>query len=158
VRNNVLFQTQNQGSFGVSSLLEIFLFMVFAMPAIVLPLFTFHELPETPWVALLYPIGFFPLGVLFVLKRLMTRYALRVYETGAAEIVFPFRTFRIASEDLSRIVLETAYVAAVSSNRTWIRFDRILTSLSPMAFSSEELQLFFEAIQKANPSLVIQTS
>ncbi len=159
---NLKFETKNPGSLGLPIWLSVLMVSVFSIPLFAIPLIPLKEVLSTPLLMLLYPIACFPLTVLYVLKRLMTRYALRVYENGDAHIVFPFKTVHLKRGSLREVVVATRFVSAVNGYRTWIQFvavsGNILASLSPNAFESEPLQQFIAALMETNPNLVFRST
>ena len=132
---------------------------VFTLPSIALVLFTFHELGETPWLAIFYVLSLFPLAVLLVLYRLMTRYRLRFFSDGEAEIVFPFSTVRLDRNNLAQVMIKRHYQPTTNSHREWIHFidknGKTITSLAPMAFSHAEIEQFFAMIRQHRPDVTI---
>ncbi len=136
------------------------MFIAFGMPAAACILFTIHELPQHPWLILLYVISCFPVAVLFVLRRLMSRYALAVYENGDLEVTFPFSRKVLPSGSIEKITADSRYVAATQSRMSWIRFvgqkDKIHLSLARSTFSDQVFADFFAAAKARNPKLIIE--
>lgn len=143
--SEVIYQTDS--SSGGWKILIWLIGTVFAIPSTALVLFTFHDLNKAPWLAILYLVSLFPLAVLLVLYRLITRYRLRFYSNGVAEIVFPFSTVRLDRENLSQIMIKRHFQPSTNSHREWIHFidksGKTITSLAPLAFSQAEIEQFF---------------
>jgi hypothetical protein len=155
--SRVKFEAKNPGSLGLPIWLSFLMVSLFSIPLLLIPMIPISEIVKTPALLVFYPIAVFPLGVLYVLRRLMTRYGLRVYENGDARIEFPFKIVQIKQGTLREIVVQTRFVAALNGYRTWIQFvdlsGRILASLSPNAFASEPLHQFIAAVKETNPGV-----
>ena len=153
----VIYQTDS--SSGGWKILIWLIGSVFALPSIALVLFTCHELGEMPWLAIFYVVSLFPLAVLLVLYRLMTRYRLRFFSDGEAEIVFPFSTVRLDRNNLAQIMIKRHFQPTTNSHREWIHFidksGKTITSLAPMAFSPAEIEQFFAMIRQHRPDVTI---
>ncbi len=160
--NALLFHAENKGSLGLPRWILFLMITMFGLPAVVLPLFTWHELGQNPLLVILYIVAWFPLGVMYFLKRLMTRYGLRVYQDGQVEIVYPFSIQRWNVHQMSEVQHKRHFVGATHSYRTWIHFfdleGKHLCSLSPMAFQAEDLATFTSQLKLLNPKLVIASA
>jgi hypothetical protein len=153
----VVFEARNPGKLPVPGCLGCFMVGVFGMPAVMLPLMTWKEVPQNPWLLLVYIGALFPLAVLYVLKRLMSRYNLRVFQDGLVEIVYPFKTVRITQAELASVALQSTYVAALNGPRTSLVFTsrdgRMLASLAPQAFGGDAITRFVETLRSVNPDV-----
>lgn len=132
---------------------------VFALPPTALVLSTFHELSETPWLAIVYVVALLPLAILLLLYRLIARYRLRFYRNGDAEIVFPFSTVRLDRQNLSQITIKRHFQPSTNSHREWIHFidksGKTITSLAPLAFSQTEIEQFFALFRQHRSDVTI---
>ncbi len=154
-----LFEYKNRWTLGMPRPIQFIMFLVFGFPALV-PLMTWKLVAETPWIIVLWIACCFPLTVLYVLGRLMSRYGLRVFSNGDVEIIFPFSRVSIAGNNLKGIVAERFYVEATKGYVTWIRFvdagGHVLASVSPIAFPSETWSGFVESLRQAKPGLDVR--
>lgn len=155
----IVYHHQNPIRLGLPWSIQAIMFAVFSIP-LMFPLLTWKLVPEMPWIVLLWPIALFPMGVMYMLARLMSRYGVTVYATGDTLITFPFQRVSIKREQLASIVLEKNYVAATKSYMSWLRFadksGKVITSLSPQALPDEALGKYLEALQSTNPALIIK--
>lgn len=153
----VVFEARNPGKLPVPGCLGCLMVAVFGMPALMLPLITWKEVPQNPWLLLVYIGAFFPLGVLYVLKRLMSRYNLRVFQDGSVELVYPFKSVRIPQAELASVVLQSTYVGAIQGPVTALVFasrdGRLLASLQPQAFGGDVIARFIAALRSVNPDV-----
>ncbi len=106
-----------------------------------------------------YVLAFFPLGVLFVLRRLMARYALRLHADGAVELVLPFKTHRLPAGSLARVVFSAVGVAN-RGRQTFAGFvgvdGRVAASVAASAFSTAQWRDFLDALRKAAPHVTVE--
>lgn len=158
----ILFATKNPGKLGVPLWIAIVMVVAFSIPLFALPFIRLSDIYETPLLILIYPAAFFPLSLLYLLRRLMTRYALRVYEDGSLDVIYPFTAIHIPRERLQELFFETHFIATVNGNRTWIRFvdskAEVIATLSPNAFDRESLDGFIAALKATNVGLKVRYS
>ena len=114
----IKFFTKNSGNLGLPRWLSFIMVTAFSIPLLALPFIGVKDICEPPLLVLIYPAAFFPLSILYLLRRLMTRYALRVYEDGSSDIIYPFTTVHIPRDRLQALVFETRFIAAVNGDRT----------------------------------------
>lgn len=133
--------------------------IAFGGPALMLVAMTIHEIREAPWMVLLWPVAFFPFLVVWTLKRLMTRYALRAFNNGDIEIVFPFKRQLIKREQLSSVTIKSRYVQQLQATQTFYLFGdssgSVLANVHHGAFSNDQWESFLGALQRHHPSLTI---
>lgn len=155
-----IFAYRRPAGMGLPVMIQVVMFIAFGLPAVACVLFTFQELPQNPWLFGLYLVSLFPLAVLYLLTRLMSRYALAVYENGDLEITFPFSREVLPAGSVARVSSDSRYVAATASQWTWFRFvgqeDKILLSLAGSAFPQNVLADFLAAAKSVNPKLQIE--
>ncbi len=159
-RPKMIFAYRHATSLGLPLIIQVVMIVAFGLPALACILFTLQDLPQNPWLIILYLVACFPLAVLFVLARLMSRYALAVFENGDLEVKLPFSRVTVAAGTLDSIVLESRYVAATKSQMSWFRFvdrdGRVILSLASSAFSNQVFEDFFKAARASNPSLRVK--
>ena len=157
--DQLVFSARNPGRLPVPGVLGCVMVVAFSLPAVMLVATTWKELPNYPWLAAAWVGSLFPLAVLYVIRRLMTRYNLRLYADGLVEIVFPFKTVRIARGELASVTAQGVYVAAIRARRTWLVFasrdGKVLASLSPSAFEAGVVERFLGALREVNPQVAI---
>lgn len=160
----IVFQTGNPGKLPVSGCMAAFMIAMFSIPLFAIPT-TFPLLGEHPvlipftWLA-----ACFPLAVLYVLARLMGRYALRVGAAGWVEIVFPFRTQRLQPGDFAAIVIQNTslavYTAGGAMKRADVKFVRadgkVAAFVALSAFSAAQWEGFLAAVREVRPEVAIQ--
>ena len=61
-------------------------------------------------IPLVWLLFCFPVAVLIALGRLMGRYALAVERDGAVEIVYPFKTLRLAPVDIALVTSKASHL------------------------------------------------
>ena len=159
--DTVIFRAGSRGGFGVGGCAGWFMLAVFGPLPFALIAFTinrWHELPVA--LTIFYVLSFFPLAVLFVIGRLISRYALAVERDGTVEIVYPFKTVRLGPTDFSRVVVQTAHLGynqGVPIHRPDVKFARadgsVAASVAMNAFSSEQWQAFLAALRGARPEV-----
>lgn len=156
----IIFETGNPGRLGVPAFLAVFMVVIFGMPAILLPATTWDMVPEHPvLLPAVYVLAFFPLAVLFVLRRLMARYAMRLFADGAVELVLPFKTHRLAAANLARIVFSAAG-AANRGRQPFANFvgpdGRVAASVAASAFSTGQWHAFLDALRSTAPNVTVE--
>ncbi len=154
-----IFSYRHPAALGLPLVIQFVMVIAFGMPAVACVLFTIHELPGNPWLLLLYLAAMFPLLVLYVLARLMSRYGLVVFRNGDVDIIYPFSKVSVNAGKLGSIVSDSRYIPAMKSHMTWFRFvdndGQIIFSLAKNAFSHQVYSDFFAALQAANPGIRI---
>ena len=155
----VVFETGNRGTLPVPRVIGCLMVVVFGVPALMLVATTWREVPKYPWLIAVYLASLFPFLVLFVVSRLMARYALRVHADGGVDVVLPFKTVRIAKADLAAITLTSTYVAATNARRSWVVLSSpdgaTWTTFSPSAFDAKAFEQFLAAVREVNPNVKI---
>lgn len=155
-----LFVMQNPGELPVPLFIQFIMYAVFSLPLIVIPI-TLREVPESPWLLLVYVAACFPLALMWGLKRLMGRYAVAVHEDGRLVVTLPFKSQTFAAGALQRVAFNTvrAQVGGTVQNRTWVQLigagDTLLTQFASTAFSGEQIQDLLQALRQVNPQLPI---
>lgn len=156
-QGRLIFEFHHPRGLGLPIFIQIVMIVAFGMPSIACFLFTLQELPQHPWLVLVYLVSLFPMAVLYLLARFMGRYALKVYENGDLEVTFPFSKKILSSGSVSKITSDSRYVAATKSTMTWIRFvsheGQILLSLAGSVFAKQVFDEFVAAAKSANPQL-----
>ncbi|MBX3577903.1 MAG: hypothetical protein KF723_11885 [Rhizobiaceae bacterium] len=155
-----LFETGNPGRLGVPPAGMILMIVVFGFPAVMLPATTWSLVPEFPiMLPAFYLLALFPLAVLFVLRRLMSRYALRLLNDGTVELVLPFKTIRLSAATLSRVVFSRAGTAN-RGQQTFASFidarGTVAASVAASAFSSGQWQGFLDALRTLAPHIAVE--
>lgn len=158
-----VFEAKNAGQFGVGGCLTSWMYIVFGGMPVLLVLMTIGEFSEAPvGLTIFYILSLFPLAVLFVLRRLMARYALRLYRDGAVETVLPFKSIRIAPADLAAI--RTASVSAATPGTSSIRKAYVYflsrdgasqAVVAASAFTDEQWQGFYKALAGVRPDVEV---
>lgn len=151
----IVFETGNPGRLAVPGLLTVLMTALFGGIAAMLVATTWSLLPANPWLAAVWVAALFPLAVLWALKRLMARYALRVFADGAAEIVLPFKRVHIAPGALTAIARRDASVGN-GLRRTWIDFagpDGVHATVAARAFSPAQFDAFAAALRGAGAAV-----
>lgn len=159
----LVFEARNTGQFGVGGCLTGWMYIVFGGIPVMLVLMTIGDFSEAPvGLTIFYVVSLFPLAVLFVLRRLMARHALRLYRDGAVEAALPFKSTRIAPANLAAI--RTASVSAATPGTSPIRkayvyfLSRDGTSQAVVpasAFTNEQWQGFYTALAGVRPDVEI---
>lgn len=158
----VVFQTGNPGRLAVPGAIAIFMTLVFGAPALMLVATTWRDLPDQPvLLPVLYLGSLFPLAVLFVLRRLMSRYALRVFDDGGVELVLPFKRRRFAAGALSGIRLQkvtmAVYQGGAAMRREHVHFigadGSPAETMAVGAFSRSQWDAFFASLRERLPGL-----
>jgi hypothetical protein len=100
-----------------------------------------------------------PIGILYALHRLFTKFRLTLFSDGAIEFVQPFKTTRIAKDQLAGAHWRSNYVAATKTRMNWLilsdRAGKGLEAISPMSFGAGALNDFVAALQTAHPGLSV---
>jgi hypothetical protein len=161
--DETLFEMRNSGDFGVGGCLTIVMLVVFGGIPVMLVAMTFQELSEAPvLLPIFWLVSLFPLAVLYVLRRLMRRYAVRLRHDGTVELILPFKTIRLEPGELVAVRPDTVSVATPGTAPIRRRFahfigsDRSLkASLAMSAFSDEQWNEFFARLAQARPEVEI---
>ena len=162
-RHETLFEMRNSGGFGVGGCLTTVMLVVFGGIPVMLVAFTFQEVSEAPvLLPLFWLASLFPLAVLFVLRRLMQRYAVRLERNGTVEVILPFKTIRMAPDELVAVRPDTVNVATSGTapmRRSFAHFigpDRsVKASVAMSPFSDAQWQEFFARLAQARPEVEI---
>lgn len=159
--DEAIFRAGSRGGFGVGGCAGWFMLAVFGPLPFALIAFTvnrWHELPVG--LTIMYILSFFPLAVLFVISRLMSRYAIAVLAGGTVEIVYPFKTMRLGPGDFSRVVMQAAHLGYAPGgpiHRPDVKFARddgaVAASVALNAFSPEDWQGFLVVLQRVRPDV-----
>ena len=160
---DAIFRTGRKGGLGVGGCGGWFMLAVFGPLPFALIAFTLSRWHEAPVVlTIFYIASFFPLAVLFVIARLITRYALAVGRDGTVEIVYPFKTVRLAPADFAWVTTQAAHLGynqGMAIRRPDVKFVRadnsIAASVAMHAFSQGQWQDFLAALQHARPEVRI---
>jgi hypothetical protein len=154
----VAFQTGNPGKLALPGFATIFMAVVLGFPAVVLPPMTWDLQPEMPILLPVLWIGAcFPLAVLYVLGRLMSRYALRVFSDGSIDIVFPFKTVPIDAGKLASV--RQASGGSQRMRQVFVQFvtidGKVAADVARNAFSTVQWSGFFDALRQAAPQVAV---
>ncbi len=161
----VLFKTQPVEGLPVPGWIMAIMVFCFSLPLMVIPI-TIKEVPSNPWILLAWLAAPFPLSVLYVLRRLFTRFEMVLYADGGVHITKPFSQTMIASGQLHSIIALTR-AAHVSGQGTairipipWLYFydasDRQITMVSPSAFRAEDVSGFLNALARYFPKVLVE--
>jgi len=90
---------KNQGGLPLPGVIQGIMYVVFSFPLIVIPI-TFSEVGKNPKILLFWPLLFIPLGVMYLLRRAFTRFAMTLYRDGSVKITQPFNAQSIPREKL----------------------------------------------------------
>jgi hypothetical protein len=164
--HDVAFEMRNTGDFGVGGCLTAVMLVVFGGMPLMLVAMTFQELGEEPvLLPIFWLVSLFPLAVLYVLRRLMRRYAVRLRRDGGVELILPFKTIRIERGDLAAVRTDTVNVATPASAPARRRFAHFIApdrqvkgSLAMSAFRDEQWQEFFARLAELRPDVEIGAS
>ena len=158
-----LFEARNSGQLGVGGCLTAIMLAVFGGIPLGLVVMTLPEFGEAPvMLSIFYVLSLFPLAALYVLRRLMSRYRLRLERGGTVEVTLPFKTVRIAPGELAAV--RTAEVTAATSGNTpmrrafahFIGTDRqVKASIAMSVLTAEQWQEFFTVLSRTRPDVLI---
>lgn len=100
-----------------------------------------------------------PVGILYALHRLFTKFRLSILADGSVEFVEPFKTTRIAKGQLSGLHWRSTYVATAKTRMNWLiisdKSGQGLAAISPAAFGGDALNGFVAALQTQNPDIAV---
>jgi hypothetical protein len=158
-----IFEARNAGQLGVGGCLTTWMYVVFSVIPIMLVLFTIGEFSESPiGLSLFYVASLFPLAALFVLRRLMSRHALRIAVDGTVEAALPFKSIRIAPADLASIRAASVNAAAPGASpirKAYVYFlsvDGTSQAVVPFsAFTQAQWQDFYRALAAVRPEVTV---
>ena len=161
--NEAIFEVRNSGQLGVGGCLTTWMYVVFGGMPILLVLFTVQEFSEAPvGLTIFYILSLFPLAVLFVLRRLMARHALRIAGDGSVEVALPFKSIRIAPGDLDSLRTATVNAATPGSSpirKAYVYFlsaDGTSQAVVPAsAFTEAQWQEFYRALAGVRPDVAV---
>lgn len=155
-----LYQIKNPGELPLPKPIIWLMYAVFSLPLVVIPM-TISSVPESPMILLAWPVCFFPLGLMWALKRLMGRYAITVFHDGRLEVTLPFKTDRFGPGVLRRVGLNQVrmHVGGGVSTRTFVQLigdaDQLLTQFDASAFAADQVEGLLQALRQINPQLPI---
>ncbi len=161
---NVVFEIRNRGGLPLSPVVQWIMIVVFSLPLILIPM-TVGQVKAHPSLLLLWIGACFPLGVLWTLKRLFTRFAVARFADGSVRITQPFTTRTIARDQLATIVTKTnqAHVGGGTTARVavpWMFFfdhaDKQLEKVSPSGFAGDDVSRLLAEIARLRPDVRIQ--
>lgn len=162
--DDLVYEMRNSGQLGVGGCLTSVMLIVFGGMPLMLIAMTVQDIAEAPIsLPIFYLVSFLPLGILYVLWRLMKRYALRIRRDGEVELVLPFKTIRMARGELGSV--KTAEVRAETPGtspmrRTLAYFigadGQVKANVAMAAFTGEQWQGFFAALSRARPEVTIE--
>ena len=157
------FEMRNSGDLGVGGCLTIVMLVVFGGIPLMLVAMTWQELDEAPvLLPVFWLVSLFPLGALYVLRRLMRRYAVRLRHDGGVELILPFKTIRLEPGELVAVRPDTVSVATPGSAPVRRRFahfigpDRsVKASLAMSAFSDAQWEEFLARLARVRPDVEV---
>ncbi len=162
---NVVFEIRNRGGLPLSPVVQWIMIAVFSLPLVLIPM-TIGDVKAHPMVLLLWIAACFPLGLLWALKRLFTRFAVALFADGGVRITQPFTTRTIARDQLATIVTKTnqAHIGGGSAPGRvavpWMFFfdrtDKQLEKVSPSGFDGDDVSKLLAEIQRLRPDVRIQ--
>ena len=157
------FEARNSGQLGVGGCLTAVMLIVFGGIPLGLVAMTVGEIGEAPiLLPLFYLVSLFPLAVLFVVRRLMTRYRLRLERGGTVEVTLPFKSVRLAPGELAAV--RTASVAAATPGTSSMQIayahfigtdGQVKASIAMRVLSPEQWRDFFAALSQLHPGVEI---
>ena len=158
-----VFEARNTGQLGVGGCLTTWMYVVFSVIPLMLVLFTIGEFSESPiGLSLFYVASLFPLAALFVLRRLMSRHALRIAGDGTVEVALPFKSIRIAPADLASIRAASVSAATPGASpirKAYVYFlsdDGASQAVVPFsAFTQTQWQDFYRALAAVRPEVTV---
>lgn len=160
---DIVFQAGANNGLGVGGCLGAFMVGVFGIIPLALIAFTASAWREMPVIlTIVWLVSFFPLAVLFVLSRVLRRYALIVGRTGWVEIVYPFKMVRLEPGDFSEVAVQSShlgYQQGVPLRRTNVYFIRpghVAATVAMQAFNQEQWRDFFAALRSVRPEVVVR--
>jgi hypothetical protein len=162
--DKIVFEIRNRGGLPLPPVVVWIMIAVFSLPLILIPM-TIGEVKAHPTVLLAWVGACFPLGLLYVLKRLFTRFAVALFADGSVRITQPFTTRTIPRERLATIVTKTnqANIGGGATGRVavpWLFFfdstDTQLEKVSPSGFDGGDVSNLLAEIQRLRPDVRIQ--
>ena len=161
--DNLVFEARNTGQLGVGGCLTTWMYVVFSVIPIMLVLFTIGEFSEAPvGLSIFYVASLFPLAALFVLRRLMSRHALRIAGDGTVEVALPFKSVRIAPANLASIRAASINAATPGTSpirKAYVYFlsaDGTSQAVVPFsAFTQAQWQDFYSALARVRPEVSV---
>lgn len=157
----VLYQIKNPGELPLPKPIVWLMYVMFSMPLLMIPM-TLTDVPETPGLLLAYPFCFLPLGVLWLLKRLMGRYAITLFHDGRLEVTLPFKTDRFAAGTLKRVAIHQTrmHISGRVTVRTFLQLiganDKLLAHFDVAAFPQADVEGLLAALRQLDPQIPIQ--
>lgn len=156
---------KNQSGLPLPGVIQGIMYVVFSFPLIVIPM-TISEVGKNPKVLLFWPLLFIPLGVMYLLRRAFTRFAMTLYRDGSVKITQPFNAQSIPREKLSVIVAKAnnAHIggssAPVRVAIPWLFFfdasHRELARVSPSGYEANDVNNMLAAIERLRPDVKIE--
>lgn len=162
-RHEILYEMRNSGGLGVGGCLTTVMLVVFGGIPLMLVAFTIGEVSEEPvLLPLFWLVSLFPLAALFVLRRLMQRYAVRLRNDGGVELILPFKTIVLEPGELVAVRPDTVNVATSGTapmRRSFAHFigpDRsVKASMAMSPFTDAQWQEFFARLVQVRPEVEI---
>jgi hypothetical protein len=163
-RDEPIFEARNRGGLAVGGCLTAAMLSVFGGMPLILVAMTWQDLEEAPvGLPAFYVVSLLPLAILYVLRRLMMRHALRVRRDGQVELVLPFKTIRMGGEDLAAVRTSTVLAGTPGSapmRRAYAHFisadGAVKASVAMSAFPPKQWQGFFSALSGVRPDIRIE--
>jgi len=161
---SVALEIRNKSGFPLPGIIQGIMWVVFSFPLIVIPI-TFSEVGKNPKVLVFWLAVCIPITVMFLLRRLFTRFAIALFDDGSLKITQPFNSQSIAREQLATIVARSnnAHVgggAAVRVAIPWLYFfdsaDKQLAQVSPAGFDAADVEHLLSAITRLRPDVRLQ--
>jgi len=156
---------RNQGGLPLPGVIQGIMYLVFSFPLIVIPM-TVSEVGKNPKVLLFWPLMFIPLGVMYLLRRAFSRFAMTLYRDGSIKITQPFNSQSIAREQLSVIVAKAnnAHIGGSSAPIPvairWLFFfdasHKELARVSPSGYAANDVNNMLAAIGRLRPDVKIE--
>ena len=156
---------RNQGGLPLPGVIQGIMYLVFSFPLIVIPI-TFSEVGKNPKILLFWPLLFIPLGVMYLLRRAFSRFAMTLYRDGSVKITQPFNSQSIAREQLAVIVAKAnnAHIggssAPVRVAIPWLYFfdplHKELARVSPAGYEANDVNNMLAAIGRVRPDVKIE--
>lgn len=163
--STIALEIRNRGGLPLPGIIQGIMYVVFSFPLIVIPL-TWSEVPKNPKVLLFWPLLCIPLGVMYVLRRAFSRFAVTLYRDGSVKITQPFNSQSIRREQLHTIVTKVnqAHIgggsAPVRAAIPWMYFfdrnDNLLAKVSPSGFDDGDVNRMLDEIHRVRPDVRIQ--
>jgi hypothetical protein len=163
----VLFQTKPVEGLPLPRWILAIMVFSFSLPLMVIPI-TMKLVSSNPWVLVFWVGAAFPLTVLYLLRRLFTRFSMILYSDGGMLLIQPFARLLIAPGQLHSVMAMTqqAHIsgqgAAVRVPIPWLFFydatDKQITRVSPMAFGAEDTSEFLRLLAQHFPGVKIERS